>query len=145
MGKTNWKRVFLGGLVAGVVLPILELASMPLFMPQWVSVMQSLLEHPIPTEYSVGDIVFGVVFSVILGIVIIWLYAAIRPRLGAGPKTAVIAGLFVWFLSALNDIAYSLSVFHLFPLKAVLIRSFSIIVPFILAALAGAWVYKEQE
>lgn len=34
-----------------------------------------------------------------LGIATVWLYAAIRPRFGPGPKTAIWAGLVVWALS----------------------------------------------
>ena len=36
-----------------------------------------------------------------LGILTVWLYAAIRPRLGSGPGTAVCAGLVVWGLAFL--------------------------------------------
>ena len=34
-----------------------------------------------------------------LGVATVWLYAAIRPRFGPGPKTAIWAGLVVWALS----------------------------------------------
>lgn len=142
MGKTNWKRVFLGGLVAGVVLLILTIAFMPLFMPYLHPVMESL-GHPYPAEVSVGQMAFGIIFSLIMGIVTVWLYSAIRPRFGAGPKTAVIAGFAVWFLLVSTDVSYSLSVFDLFPFKVVLIRGFALLIPNILAAMAGAWVYKE--
>ena len=39
--------------------------------------------------------------SFLIGLFAGWLYAAIRPRYGAGPKTALCAGLFVWFLGYL--------------------------------------------
>ncbi|HSE60477.1 MAG TPA: hypothetical protein VLA99_17380 [Nitrospiraceae bacterium] len=32
----------------------------------------------------------------------LWLYAAIRPRFGAGPKTALYAGLGVWVLGSFS-------------------------------------------
>jgi hypothetical protein len=37
----------------------------------------------------------------VLGMVAVWLYAAMRPRYGAGPRTALIAGVTVWLLSHL--------------------------------------------
>jgi hypothetical protein len=40
-----------------------------------------------------------VVRTTALGIATVWLYAAIRPRFGPGPKTAIWAGLVVWALS----------------------------------------------
>ena len=37
--------------------------------------------------------------SFALGVLAVWTYAAIRPRFGAGPKTAVCAGFAVWVMS----------------------------------------------
>jgi hypothetical protein len=31
---------------------------------------------------------------------IMWLYAAIRPRYGPGPKTAAVAGFALWFIGS---------------------------------------------
>ena len=47
----------------------------------------------------------GVLFYV-FGVVAIWLYAAIRPRYGPGPKTAAIAGLVLWFILSLADVVW---------------------------------------
>ena len=40
-----------------------------------------------------------VIRTAALGFATVWLYAAIRPRFGPGPKTAIWAGLVVWALS----------------------------------------------
>ena len=40
-----------------------------------------------------------VIRTAALGFATVWLYAAIRPRFGPGPKTAIWAGLIVWALS----------------------------------------------
>ena len=40
-----------------------------------------------------------VIRTTALGVATVWLYAAIRPRFGPGPKTAICAGLVVWALS----------------------------------------------
>ena len=40
-----------------------------------------------------------VIRTAALGFATVWLYAAIRPRFGPGPKTAIWAGLAVWALS----------------------------------------------
>jgi hypothetical protein len=37
-----------------------------------------------------------VIGTFVIGFLLVWLYAAIRPRFGPGPKTAIIAGLAVW-------------------------------------------------
>ena len=38
----------------------------------------------------------------LVGIFAVWLYAAIRPRYGAGPKTALCAGAAVWGIGYLG-------------------------------------------
>ena len=48
-------------------------------------------------EVSPGMIATTVLLSVIAGLVLMVLYAAIRPRFGVGPKTAVIAAAALWF------------------------------------------------
>ena len=116
MGKTNWMRVLLGGLLAGIVLLVLSSAATLILIKQWRPVMESL-GHPLPAsiDLAVGDYVFGIVSSFILGILAVWIYSAIRPRYGAGPKTAIIAGLLVWFFHSLFVSRFSLSLFDLFP------------------------------
>ena len=45
-----------------------------------------------------SDIGIFVAMTFVLGILLVWLYAAIRSRYGPGPKAAVVAGLFGWVL-----------------------------------------------
>ena len=44
-----------------------------------------------------------VIITFLVGIITVWLYAAIRPRFGPGPGTAVIAALVVWFFAYLHQ------------------------------------------
>lgn len=41
------------------------------------------------------------VVTLLLDLATVWLYAAVRPRLGPGPKTAIVAGVAVWAMSYL--------------------------------------------
>src|SRR5207249_12113958 len=59
--------------------------------------MQALGKPPIPDSM----IWVFVVWDIVMGIGLVWLYAAIRPRFGPGAKTAVIAGLALWFFIGL--------------------------------------------
>jgi hypothetical protein len=140
MGQTNWKRVFLGGLVAGIIILVLTSATTPIAFMLRASTGQF-----VPKEFTVGDYAFGIIASLINGIVAVWLYSAIRPRHGAGPKTALIAGLFLWFFSVLLSSGNSLSATATIPFNVFLTGSLVEIVPFVVATLAGAWVYREQE
>jgi hypothetical protein len=80
----------------------------------------------------------------VLGIASVWLYAAIRPRYGAGPKTAVCAGLAVWILAHLWSGVYLGAGFAglVTPRLAFLPVAWGLFeAP--LGTLAGAWLYRE--
>lgn len=139
MGKINIGRVLLGGLVAGVILNIGEfLFNDVLFgaqMNDWL--VQRNLPEPGGTFIAVAT---GL--TLVLGIVMVLVYALIRPRLGAGPKTAVIAALLLWFgicvyCGIINGIVLEV------PPIAMLIGLGWCLVEYILGAIVGAWLYKE--
>jgi hypothetical protein len=76
------------------------------------------------------------------GIATIWLYAAARPRFGAGPKTAALTGFAYWVvgyaLPTLGQIPLGL-----FPKRLLLITSIVGLVEIVIGSVAGAWLYKE--
>ena len=124
MGKTNWKRVFLGGVVAGVVLSVIYYAIQAFFG---------------------GRIYFSTILTAayfIAGIMVIWLYSAIRPRYGAGPMTAIIAGIALYVLSELLPAISSMNI--VYRTQAVMNKGIIFLVMYVPATLAGAWIYKEQ-
>lgn len=139
MGKINFARVILGGLLAGLVINIGEyLLNEPILGEQWRAVMVSL-NRPI---VGGSQIAVFVILGFVLGIAMVWLYAAIRPRFGPGPKTAICAGLFIWFLVYLyaSIIQHTLA---LFPDRLLLISTIWGLVELSIAAVAGAWLYTE--
>jgi hypothetical protein len=141
MGKTNWMRVFLGGLLAGVVLIVLGFAAWAIYLERLWSPEMEALGHPV--NMSAGGYVFSIIFSLVVGILAVWLYSAIRPRYGAGPKTALIAGIAFWVLSSLIA-AISLGSMGLFAARLLVVDSLTGLVLYVVATLLGAWVYKEQ-
>ena len=141
MGKTNWKRVFLGGLAAWIILEILLWIAWVIYLGE---PMNSALKALNPAfQETIGYEILWLVIYLAAGIITVWLYSAIRPRYGAGPKTAVIAGVIVWFLCVLLfDVATGS--FGLFPSSLLVIDTITHLVMYVAAALVGAWVYKEQ-
>jgi len=88
MGKINIGRVLLGGVVAGIVGNILGyLVDGLMLAPQWTAAMKALGKP----EFSVNQIVAFNIIGLVYGILVVLLYAIIRPSYGAGPKTAVYA------------------------------------------------------
>jgi hypothetical protein len=142
MAHTNRGRVILGGLLAGLVINIVEFITNGVVLrEEWGRTMQALGK---PAQLSPGAIVIFNVWGFLLGIATVWLYAAIRPRYGAGPKTAIRAGLVTWavgvFLANLGN--YPLG---LFPTRLLVISSIVALVEIVVATLVGAWFYKEEE
>ena len=139
MGKINLGRVILGGLVAGLIGNIGEFILNELILgEQWRAAMESLNRQAV----GGGAIAVFVIGIFILGIVMIWTYAAIRPRMGAGPSTAICAGLLIWFFVYLYPASYSVAM-DLFPRSLIL---WGVVWGFFelpIAALGGAWLYRE--
>ena len=79
----------------------------------------------------------------LVGIFAVWLYAGIRPRYGAGPKTAACAGSAVWALGYLLASATTLAL-KLFPTRLMVIGLAVGLVEVIAGTLAGAWLYRED-
>jgi hypothetical protein len=83
------------------------------------------------------------VLGLISGIVSIWIYAGIRPRFGAGPMTAIYAGLAVWVLGALVPNLSFMVIGGLFSKHLALYTTLGGIVEIVVGTVAGAAVYKE--
>jgi hypothetical protein len=141
MNKINLGRVVLGGLLAGVVLNAFEiLFNVVLFGKQMEAELNRLHVPPVDSAF----IVMATVLTFVLGIVIVMIYALIRPRLGPGPKAAVVAALIAWFGIYFYAGMFNMMIFH-FPLNLTLIGFVWGIVEYVVAALAGGWVYKEDD
>ncbi|RMD95758.1 MAG: hypothetical protein D6814_12740 [Calditrichaeota bacterium] len=141
MGKINLGRVVIGGLVAGVVFNIGEfLLNGPILGEQWKTMMESL---GLPQMTGAGVMLGFIIMAFVIGIATVWLYAAIRPRFGPGPKTAVYNGLVIWFLVWLWGFGGT-TVMGIYPTKLVIITLIWGLFEAPLASLAGAWVYKEE-
>lgn len=143
MGKINWRRVVLCGMLTGVVWGVLYAMALPLVLVERHEIPPSLpvttLDEP---GSSAGLRAIVLIMPLVLGVSTMSLYAAIRPRYGPGPKTAAMAGFAVWFLASWVDATWAV-------FKAVRLRAFVepavVSLPIVLvAAVVGAWLYKER-
>lgn len=142
MGGINWGRVFLGGIVAGLVINVSEtLLNTVIVKNDWAEAMRALGRDP-SAAMSGNAVAIWILWGFLAGIAIVWGYAAIRPRFGPGAKTAVIAGLAAWFFAGFLANLAMMNI-GLFPQKLLMIGLVWGLVEFIVAAVAGAWLYKE--
>lgn len=139
MANINVGKVILGGLVAGVVLNIGEAI---LNIKVLASVMEEFNKRFNLPAPSGGFIATMTVMMFIWGIVTVFIYAAIRPRFGAGVKTAVIAGVIVWFLSFFYS-AFLNTMLGFFGTGPSALAMGWELVEAVLAAIAGAKFYQE--
>ncbi|HEV2883820.1 MAG TPA: hypothetical protein VGW36_03125 [Pyrinomonadaceae bacterium] len=135
----NYARILIGGLVAGLVLNIGEFLLNGVLL---ASQMEEFFRRCGLTPPSTNALIGLFIVTFILGIVIVFIYAAIRPRLGPGVKTAIVAGVIAWLCVYFynNVVGYLLG---FVPTNLLLIALVFGFVEYILGAIAGAWVYKE--
>jgi len=139
MTKINFARVLLGGLVAGLVLNLGDwLFHEPLMGEQWKAAMAAY-NMPMP---GTSAIIWFVIMDFIIAIALVWLYAAMRPRFGAGVRTAVVAGLTVWFFGWLVHMG-GLMAMGIYPQSLLMITLVWGFFLMPIVAIVGAWLYKE--
>src|SRR5947208_4352444 len=141
MGKINLQKVVVGGLVAGVVLNVFDFLVYGVWLKNDMNAAMAALNKPAITSNMILWFVF---LDFLYGIWLVWLYAAIRPRFGAGPKTAVTAGVAMWVLfGLLNTLAQA--PMGLFPQRLMVIPVVVTLITWPIAAAAGAKFYTEMK
>jgi len=139
MGKINYGRVVLGGVVAGIVSTVLDGLSQVVLGPMVAETMKSLNK---PMSIS-GPVIFGgILIEIVFGILAVWTYAAIRPRFNPGARTAAYAGLVMWACVALINTVYTLN--GIFSPRYTLYGALLGLVSSVVATIAGAALYKEE-
>lgn len=106
---------------------------------RWKAALDAI-GKPMKQDPATFALFFGMYF--LLGMAGAWLYAAIRPRYGAGPKTAVRAGLAVWVLSMLLPQMVNLAL-NIYPASTLYIFIPISLLECVLAVLVAGWIYKE--
>lgn len=139
MTNINYGRVILGGLLAGLVLNIGEYLLNEVVFKQQMEEMFRKINVPPPGG---SFIAIAVAMTFLLGILIVCLYAMIRPRYGAGPKTAICAALVIWFCVYVYCGVLNAALFAI-PTSFLVMSMVWGLVEYSLAAIAGAWLYKE--
>lgn len=93
MAGINRGRWLVGGVAAGVVMWLIEGGASVLYMDDMQAALQRL---GLSMEMTAKVWVLSVAVSLILGLALVFFYAAARPRFGPGPRTAAIVALGLW-------------------------------------------------
>lgn len=140
MTGINMARVLVGGIIAGLVINIGEfILNMFVIQAEMDATIARLNLPPIGGQ-QIGTFV---ILAFALGIGTVWLYAAIRPRFGAGIGTALCAGAVVWFFAYFYP-SMGLMMLGMFPVGTTVLALVWGLVEVLAGAALGAWLYQEQ-
>ena len=139
MSKIDTGRVVIGGIVAGVICDVFEYVLNGIVLrEQWNTISTS---HILPM-IGTNEIVIFNILGLVTGIAAVWAYAAMRPRFGAGPRTAVYAALLIWVVGYVIPNVFQ-TVSGIVPLNMMLTITVVGLIEIIVATVAGAYIYKE--
>jgi hypothetical protein len=141
MAKINTGRVIIGGIIAGLICFFGDgVVHGVLLRDRWTEIMTALgkgggdvgSQHP-------G---YFLAYDLLKGLVAVWLYAAARPRFGAGAGTALLAAITVWLL-VIPIPTIGLLPMAFFSAGFAVLWSVYGFVPILLGTMVGAWLYRE--
>ena len=133
----NTGKVITAGLAAGLVMNVCDFVFNTYIMADAFKTDLDALNPALMTNMESAGmslLVKFVILDFIFGILLVWTYAAIRPRFGPGVVTAMRAGLLIWAVSGLT-MAF-VAVMGIFSM-GFYITSFALS---LITMLASAWV-----
>lgn len=141
MSQINVGKVLIGGVVAGVVMNTLDFVINSYLLKTTFDEVMVARNIPVETMQQGSAIGQLVALDFAMAMVLMFTYAAIRPRFGAGPMTAVTAALIM--AAATSILAGYFTAMGFFPWSVWVPATVASTVNFIVSGLAGAAVYKE--
>ena len=141
MPGINTGKVITGGLLAGLVLNVLDFANNALFLGEEFRANAIRLGLDPAAAETPAAIATWVIIDFLLGVLIVFTYAAIRPRFGPGPRTAIIAGLVPYL--AIGLVLFGFMTGGLLTSAGYFKALVFSLITTIVGAVVGAWAYKE--
>ena len=137
----NTGKVITGGLLAGLVFNVFDMTwnftLLAADMLEMVSRMR--LDPAVATDFSKA--IPWIVIDFVFGILVVWTYAAMRPRLGPGPKTAVLAGMVPYI--AVSLVLFGFTMMGVFTMSMWVKTTGLTAITVIAGSVAGAWAYTD--
>lgn len=141
MTGINWRRLVAGGLIASIIAFLSDgFLHQRLIHEQWEALaagLQMAMQEHGPSAF----LYFGI-YELGRGFLALFAYATMRPRFGAGPKTAVWAGVISWLAFSVAGPAQFIPL-GLFNDRLWVMAGAYQLVTSVIAAVVGAAVYKE--
>ena len=138
----NTQKIIVGGLTAGLVMNVVDFISNGVVLKSMNDADLKRIGINSEALMTGGTIALFVVLDFIAGLIVTWLYAAIRPRFGAAPKTALFAGLAMWVIGGwVWTMIFAMGVF---PWSSYPAGAIAALVSILAGAYTGGALYKED-
>jgi hypothetical protein len=139
----NTKKVVLGGLAAGFVMNVIDFVFNMYVVGARMKAETDAFKPGLADQMNTTSVMVSyIIMDFALGILLVWTYAAIRPRFGPGAKTAVYAAILFWLLGGIFYSGY----LHMGMMSMGLWWTFAFVglVNFLISAWVGARLYTED-
>jgi len=136
----NTSKVLVGGIVGGIVANVIDFVTNTYVTADMQKAAMTKLN--LPTTPAGTQIAGFVALDFVWIIANVWLYAAIRPRFGPGPKTAAYAGIVSWVIGTV--VAGFFSLLGLFGMNLFIVGSICALINSLVSTIVGARFYTEE-
>ena len=141
MARINWGRLILGALIAAIVMFLADgFIHERLVRTDWSAVYAGLRAAE-PTPHG-SSMVYFALFELGRGLISMLFYATMRTHFGAGPKTAMLAGIASWIAFSLTGPAQFIPLGFFSTALWIKVGALQLVTS-IVAAIAGAAMYKD--
>ena len=142
----NRRKLLVAGLAAGIVLNIIDFLSNGVILSARMQADANAFKPGLGDEMAAmggAQIAVYVFFDLIVGFLLAWTYAAIRPRFGPGARTALYVGLLFFVFGLILTFGYK----ELGVMSSSLWWMYTGIwfVNLLIASAVAGWVYSEDE
>jgi hypothetical protein len=140
--RINVHKLLVGGLIAGVVLSVIDVAMYGVVLKAPMAAAWKAAGRPTMTDTQRDlEVPLSIFLDFVVGVLLVWIYAAILPRFGAGVGTALKGGLAGWFLASVLSAAYWVQ--GVMPFGIMIITVLVLLVEYCIAVVIGAKFYSE--
>ena len=142
MTKINFGRLFIGGLIATVLLFLSDgFLHEQVFKQYWEYLYEGLGATPARPGHAYA-LVYFFIFELGRGFGAIFIYALMRPFHGAGPKTAIFAAIAAWLAFSVTAPAEFIPLGFYGRRLWVMVAAAQFVTS-VVANLIAAWIYRD--
>ena len=103
----NTGKVIAGGLVAGAALSVVGyIVDGVILGDRMAAEANSFRPGTAALMMSSQAMTISIISNFVMGLLLVWTYAAVRPRLGPGPRTAATVGGLFWIIGMIVAVGY---------------------------------------